>query len=282
MPAQFNHVADTAFWIAGFRAQETERPDAAFKDPLAKKLAGERGIEMVANTPRSVEMAFAMVVRTTSIDRLVEMAITRGVDTVINLGAGLDTRPYRLRLPAGLKWIEVDFADIINYKNSLLADEKPVCKLERIIADLSDDLERKKLFTELGSQTQKALVITEGLIAYLNNDAASQLSKAIFAVPSFKYWIQNYGQGRFRKQGHAQEKATLLKNTPFIFDVSDPISFFKKDGWQVSENIYILDEADRIGRKLPLKFPLSLAIRLFSKWIRETGNKTYGCVMLGK
>ena len=116
--ATINNVADTALWIAGYRAQETERDDHLFLDPLAKKLAGSRGMGMVATTPHTQAMAFAMVIRTVAIDRLVLSAIDRGVDTVINLGAGLDTRPYRMKLPWTLKWIEVDFPDMINFKTN--------------------------------------------------------------------------------------------------------------------------------------------------------------------
>jgi O-methyltransferase involved in polyketide biosynthesis len=36
------NIADTARWVAWFRAQETLRPDAVFRDPLAARLAGER------------------------------------------------------------------------------------------------------------------------------------------------------------------------------------------------------------------------------------------------
>ena len=46
------------------------------------------------------------VVRTVVIDRYLQEAIARGVDTVVNLGAGLDTRPYRMTLPASLSWVE--------------------------------------------------------------------------------------------------------------------------------------------------------------------------------
>lgn len=280
---QFENIADTAFWIAGFRAQETERPDAVFHDVLAKKLAGARGAEMVANTPGAERMAFSMVIRTTSIDQLAEHAVERGVDTIINLGAGLDTRPYRLRLPADLNWIEVDFPNIIDYKNTKLADEKPVCNLSRIAFDLSDEIKRKAFLLELGDNTKQALVITEGLISYLSSEKASQLSKDIFEVPSFKYWIHDYSQGKFRRLGRSRKWEKLLENTPIIFDVDNPIMFFSKDGWKVVENIHILDEADRLGRKLPLaKFPWTLLIRLFPKWARKTGNNTYGCVMYGR
>jgi O-methyltransferase involved in polyketide biosynthesis len=37
------NVSDTAFWIAHYRALETQRADALFHDLLAGLLAGERG-----------------------------------------------------------------------------------------------------------------------------------------------------------------------------------------------------------------------------------------------
>ncbi len=51
--------------------------------------------EHVSDRPK-----FIMVARTSAIDRLILAALERGVDTVLNLGAELDTRPYRLALPA--------------------------------------------------------------------------------------------------------------------------------------------------------------------------------------
>jgi methyltransferase (TIGR00027 family) len=208
--------------------------------------------------------------------------VENGVDTVINLGAGLDTRPYRMQLPAGLNWIEVDFEQIITYKNQVLASDKPVCKLRRIAFDLSNEAERKKLFEELGSHTKLALVITEGVVAYINNEDASLLSKDIFTMPAFEYWVQEYRMGGFRKYGKKNGKAKLMKKTPLLFDVADPIPFFQKDGWKVVEKIGILDEAGRLGRKAPLPFPWNFLMRIFPKWIRAAGNKTYGCVMFGK
>lgn len=274
-----NNVSDTALWIAGYRAQETERRDAAFKDPFARKLAGEAGKQMVETTPHTEQMAFAMVTRTTAIDRLVQLAVLRGVDTVINLGAGLDTRPYRMELPKQLMWIEVDFPHVIEYKSKLLSNDQPACKLERISADLSQNAERKKIFETLGARTNKALIITEGVVAYLTNQQASELSKDLFSIPTFQYWIQDYNQGGFRNNKFTRDLKKKLARTPLQFSEKYPLPFFGRDGWRVEENIYILDEADRIGRKLPLKFPLSLFKVLFPKKVRQLGNRTYGYVM---
>lgn len=63
-------------------------------------------------------MSWVLTIRTVAIDRLIVMAIENGVDTVINLGAGLDTRPYRMKLPSLLRWIEVDFPHMIDYLSS--------------------------------------------------------------------------------------------------------------------------------------------------------------------
>src|SRR5437867_343111 len=79
---------------------ESERPDALFRDPHARRLAGERGERIVASMRRGRAWAWPMIVRTAVLDELMLRTVERdGVDTVLNLAAGLDTRPYRLALP---------------------------------------------------------------------------------------------------------------------------------------------------------------------------------------
>ncbi len=282
MDEEIHHVSDTAMWIAAYRAQESDRPDAVFKDPLARKLAGPRGFAMVATTPYTDAMAFAMVARTTAIDRLILSAIQKGVDTVINLGAGLDTRPYRMRLPSTLPWIEVDFPDTISYKNEVLKNDHPVCKLRRIACDLSHDEERRTLFAKLGGETKNALIITEGVIGYLTNEQAEKLSQDLYSIPSFRYWIMDYSQGRLRKNRMSGKLKKKLIHAPLQFTDERPLQFFGRQGWRVNENIHILDEADRIGRKLPRSFILFILMTLFRRKIRKLGNETYGYVMFGK
>ncbi|PYP21274.1 MAG: hypothetical protein DMD55_20385, partial [Gemmatimonadetes bacterium] len=93
------HVSDTARWVALYRAMESERPDALFHDPYARRLAGARGEQILASLPKGRTWAWAMIVRTAVMDELILRAVARdGVGTVLNLAAGLDTRPYRLPL----------------------------------------------------------------------------------------------------------------------------------------------------------------------------------------
>jgi len=97
------NLADTARWVAVYRAQESERPDAHFRDPFARRLAGERGEQIARALPFAKQNAWSFVTRTVLVDRFITEQIEEGTDVVINLAAGLDARPYRMALPAALE-----------------------------------------------------------------------------------------------------------------------------------------------------------------------------------
>jgi methyltransferase (TIGR00027 family) len=130
------HISDTALWVAVYRARESERSDAVFHDPYASKLAGDRGMQIAAAMPFAQRHSWSYVARTRLVDQVIERELSRGTDMVINLVAGLDARPYRMRLPASLRWIEVDLPDTLNYKQEVLAAESPSCAVERVALDL--------------------------------------------------------------------------------------------------------------------------------------------------
>ena len=139
-------VSDTAFWIAHHRSVETQRPDALFRDPLAGVLAGDRGKNIADAMPRSFMTAWAIVMRTCIIDDHIRLAIAEGADAVLNLGAGLDTRPYRMDLPASFTWTEADYPHIIDYKEKTLAQEIPRCQLKRVQCDLANATDRQQVW----------------------------------------------------------------------------------------------------------------------------------------
>src|SRR5256885_7407950 len=138
MEEPFRNISDTARWVATYRAIETERPDAWFRDPLAKRLAGERGERLAEGMAFTNRNSWSFVARTVVIDRFIADKVRQGADMVVNLAAGLDTRPYRMALPSSLQWIEVDLPELLAYKIDALADDKPVCSLERVPLDLAN------------------------------------------------------------------------------------------------------------------------------------------------
>src|SRR5215468_1053015 len=114
-------VSDTARWVAAYRAMESARADALFKDPLADRMAGARGRAMAAGAPRLIRKGWSIITRTKLIDDLVLDTVRAGCDRVVNLAAGMDTRPYRLPLPASLQWIDADLPALLDEKERLLA-----------------------------------------------------------------------------------------------------------------------------------------------------------------
>jgi O-methyltransferase involved in polyketide biosynthesis len=69
--SQIESISDTARWVAVYRAMETARPDAIFRDPFAARLAGEKGEAIVDNMKRGRAMAWAMIVRTAVFDETI-------------------------------------------------------------------------------------------------------------------------------------------------------------------------------------------------------------------
>jgi|SRR5208283_4240268 len=146
------HISDTARWAAVYRARETERLDAIFRDPFARRLAGERGEEIAKALPFHEKNSWSWVTRTYVFDSFIRGQVDQGVDMVVNLAAGLDARPYRMDLPASLQWIEVDLPEILSYKEQILGGEKQRCRLERVGMDLADTRARRDLLDTLAKR----------------------------------------------------------------------------------------------------------------------------------
>jgi methyltransferase (TIGR00027 family) len=127
------------------------------------------------------------VTRTYLFDSIIREPVAQGVDMVVNLAAGLDTRPYRMQLPSSLKWVEVDLPEILAYKEELLKGEKPACTLER--ADLSDAEIRRSLLGRLAGEATNVAVITERLLIYLRSEQVSALAGDLKRFPAFKRWV---------------------------------------------------------------------------------------------
>jgi methyltransferase (TIGR00027 family) len=198
--ALLRDVSDTAVLVAVQRAIESERPHPLFRDPYARRLAGERG-ERLAREVRGAGLNWPVVVRTLAIDELLLRTVERdGAACVLNLAAGLDSRPYRLDLPPGLRWVEADLPAILDHKAERLAGERPRCRLERVPADLTDPASRGRLLEAVGDAP--ALVLTEGLLAYLSADEVTSLGRDLGGHPAPRWWLMDLGGPLFVEWGN--------------------------------------------------------------------------------
>ena len=253
--SEIRNISDTALWVAMYRARESERPDAHFHDPYARRLAGSRGERIVANMHKRMSIEWPMIARTVSIDRIVMDAIGKGTDLVINLAAGLDARPYRLDLPSDLKWVEVDLPDITDYKEDALAGETPKCKLERVRLDLRDKGARRELFTRLNNEAKRALVISEGLMVYLEQEEAIALAEDLAAQPAFSGWVIDLANPALLKMMKKTYENLDEAGASMKFAPAEGPDFFEPYGWRATETHSALHTAAKLKR-LPFLYRL--------------------------
>lgn len=280
---EITDVADTSLWVAYYRAEETERGDALFKDPFARRLIGEDGAR-IANDMQEIGhyVRSAVVMRTLIIDRFIEDLVRGGVTTVINLGAGLDARPYRMNLPPELRWIEVDHPRIVGLKNERLAGDRPKCRLERHAVDLADDAKRKQFLTEACQGAGRVLVLTEGVIIYLTEDQVRGLARDLSEQPNVEFWIAEYFDPRVYKHLKTRVRTQKFKNAPIQFLPVDWFGFFAKLGWEKKELRYMAETSLQNGRPLPMPWWGQLFMRFLPKKTRQRSLRMTGYVVFQK
>jgi len=202
------------------------------------------------------------------------------VDTVLNLAAGLDTRPYRLALAPSLRWIEVDFPDVIAYKQQQLAGERPACALEHIGADLTDAARRRALFAQIGAAARRVLVVSEGLLIYLTSDQVGALARDLLVPRSFAWWLIDLASPGLLKMMAKTWGRAVADNAPFQFAPPEGTRFFEPLGWREAEYRSTWEESLRLKRTMRLAWLWTLLGRLYPRRKREEFRRFSGIVLL--
>ncbi|WP_255771557.1 class I SAM-dependent methyltransferase [Pseudarthrobacter sulfonivorans] len=140
----------TALAVAAGRAVETSRADGLITDPFALALveAARSHVDFPTSWPTDPEAASPLqqplllasiyiAVRTRFIDDFLQSAPPT-TQTVL-LGAGLDTRAYRLPWPDGARVFEIDHANVLEFKAGVLGrlSAQPACALVTVATDLA-------------------------------------------------------------------------------------------------------------------------------------------------
>jgi methyltransferase (TIGR00027 family) len=174
--------------MALFRAVETAEPSARrlFDDPYAARLLTGRlkALAALARVPIAGRAATwfldigwprtrsSAVVRTRWIDDLVREAIRAGTGQLLLLGAGFDSRPYRLPEAAGIPVFEVDHPATQAVKRARLGQFPPNVRLVSVDFE-KDDLE--KVLPSAGFDIARpAVAVWEGVVSYLTAPAVDR------------------------------------------------------------------------------------------------------------
>lgn len=272
---QISNVSDTARWVAVYRARESARPDALFRDPYAQLLAGERGQAIAALMPRQARNGWPLIARTKLMDDLIVATIEQGCDCVVNLAAGFDTRPYRLDVASSLRWIEADLPALTEEKERLLKDAQPRCQLRRIQVDLADSGARVAMLREAVGPSRNVLVITEGLLVYLDEAQVRSLALDLAAQAGIRGWMLDLASPALLKM-MTKSMGPQLANAPMKFGPANGVAFFEELGWRATQVQSVMRAAARF-RRLP--WTLKLFSFLPEPNPREPGRTPWSAVV---
>jgi methyltransferase (TIGR00027 family) len=271
-------IQDTARWAAVFRARESSRHDALFRDPLAERLAGPVGFRIADEIPGGNANTWAWVTRTYLFDQVIAARIASGVDLVIELAAGLSARAYRMDLPPRLRWVEVDLPDLVDYKEQLLANDKPLCHLERVRLDLANQAERRDLFGRLAGECRNALIISEGLLVYLPPLEVGKLADDLASTAHFDGWVMDLvSPGLLAILARRLGPHLSGSGARFQFGPAEGPAFFEPHGWKPAEIHSMLRTAARAKRLPPLMRLISL---LPERPVGDFGSRPWSGVVL--
>jgi methyltransferase (TIGR00027 family) len=229
---EVGHVSDTALMVAACRALETDSPDGCVRDPFAARLAGERGLAILQAIPHPMIMQFGIGVRSRFIDELLLEALAAGgIETVVSLGCGLDTRPWRLEeLEPDLRWIEADFAALLDYKDRLMSPDKPRCRRERVTVDVNDTGHRRDFYAHVGPAP--ALLITEGLLMYLPGSTVDALAAETSQRSGIVHWIGDFNTTAFSKAINMETPQSLRNvQAPDSLPGEQILATLQQHGW---------------------------------------------------
>jgi methyltransferase (TIGR00027 family) len=265
--------------LAAHRARESARRDAAFSDPYARVLLGaiDDRFSRILSGADTTEWLFTA--RTVAFDRLIAKEVAAGLDLVVNLGAGLDARPYRLAFPAGLRWVDVDSPDVLDYKADILSSARPSCSVTFHPVDLANPDARRGAFRDLGRGTTRALVFGESLLVHLMRSDVQALSDDLAAVPAFQRWLVDLVSPPMMDLLNEQS-GDIVRETgaPYVFAPRQGPAVLDGAGWQLVGVRSLIQTALKLER-----LPIALRMTAFLSEGEAAANRPWaGACLLGK
>ncbi|MFB7357492.1 class I SAM-dependent methyltransferase [Streptomyces gardneri] len=180
-------VGLTALLVAAARAIETHRHDSLAQDVYAEHFVHAAAasadwpvrIEQVPDgddNPLWGRFARYFGLRTRVLDDFLLRSVGTNVRQVVLLGAGLDTRAFRLDLPSDLVVYEIDRAGVLAFKQRVLTDLSAAPKVKRVAVPVDLRADWVTALTTAGFDPDVPSVwLAEGLLFYLPSAAETYL-----------------------------------------------------------------------------------------------------------
>jgi methyltransferase (TIGR00027 family) len=273
-------VGATALSVAAARAVETGSDDPLIRDQFAYLLVSTAGkpwerlassLEWIGDDDhgrRAHRLAIDyQAVRTHYFDSYFADAVAAGIRQVVILAAGLDSRAFRLKWPAGTSVYEIDQPQVVAYKTTTLesAGAAPTAERRTVQVDLRDDW--AAALTAAGFDSgQPTAWLAEGLLPYLPAEAQDRLFEIVtgLSAPGSRVAVEAFSLGtgdhearrvarraRFDRMRHRLGLDINVETLTYQeSDRTDAADWLTEHGWQVSA-VSNTDEMARLGRAIP-------------------------------
>jgi methyltransferase (TIGR00027 family) len=230
-------VSRTALGTAICRLIEQYQPEKVrlFNDPVAKELVGQpikslMGFAAMRNLTMRQTDAVApgiygvQICRTRYIDEAVNAAISQGIKQLVLLGAGYDTRPYRLPRMESIRVFEVDLATVQEDKKKKL--RKCLGRLPGNITYMPLDFERQPMDAALVEtafdRSRPAVFVWEGVSQYITEEAARATlafvgKSAAGSLLVFTYVLRSVIERRSNIPSADHLMDVVAKQSPWVF-----------------------------------------------------------------
>jgi len=222
--------------------RDAERDKPVCGDSYARAFMNEQGLEILETFRDETRPNASNVARHRIIDDLLRQELLADSNlTVVIIGAGFDTRAFRL--PAGT-WVELDEPQVITYKEERLPASNCVNELDRISIDFGEDSLEQKL-SSFSNRSPVAVVI-EGVFMYLEEAAINNLLQTLRRLfPRHKLICDLMTRDFFEKNATTIHEKLTGMGAVFKFTVDNPEEVFLKNSYRELEKIPIVEKAVR-------------------------------------
>lgn len=273
LPA-FTPSQESLFLTLGGRALDSRLPRPFLGDVLADEIIEETGYDLskfpsltsTALDPRT--RVFDIAVRAKRFDELVRRFVVDHPDAIVlDLGAGLDGRVFRVDPPATVGWFDVDFPEVVALRRRVLPKH---ANGDSIGTDIADPNWLHGVPTD-----RPAVIVADGLIPFLtHHDLVSLLSRLASHFPSGEMAFNLYTTYAIWTLTHTSAMAAIAAGVvnPGFNDPRQPENWI--DGLKLIEEIFLT--------RAPEVAELPTMVRLISRLAAPsvTVSRLIGTVLL--
>lgn len=242
-------ISKTAFYCCGVRMQDAESSNPICGDVYAKRFMNDEGRRILETFKDEVRPNSSNVARHRIVDDLLREELRKNPDLrIVIIGAGFDSRAYRLR---GGRWVELDEPQVIAYKNELLSPSSCENQLDRIPIDFSTESVEDKLSSF--ATNDPAIVIIEGVFMYLEEEVIGQLLQTLRRLfPQHKLICDLMSRTFFEKYGRTIHQKITGLGASFKFTENNPEKLFLENNYNLRYKISVTEKAMQFSpKKIP-------------------------------